>query len=408
MRWFNSLKSLRTRIYEDFLGLEERLYRLTNTIIPFQLTDWSPVTITAKDGYTEYDYIPISTKILAFGLSRLTPKKDLTMVKPFASWSTEQQRTIGQIIPVEEEEDDSLEDFLWNKTGSFFRKDLTVDFSEMEKYPVKEPFLPYGGLVKFSSIGKIISIFYQGKTYTAPEIPRQIREVVRATAGVVSVIQVHLMRLHICTAQAHTIEWRKTVSKYTDLHQVVTFHTLDVNRNIPALIALFQNSYAFTKEGLHQFFLDSIAKGSLSTEEIYGNPGTPWYRETMAYRCEVENLLLSLYGEIDEKLLHHIVATSAGHNAFGDSMITNLVVNGMFPPAVRKTDTQGENLVSRLQSLNLRALGTFVSARPPLFADRAWWQHFPDPQPCENFQRWILQQNQGWFRPAFFEISIGV
>ena len=430
--------SIRNRLYLLVLKLFGGAYRPVITddgFIPFTVTPWTKVNIGVTTKYCDYDYITFTAKALNYLSSKFSPVNDNSQRKTYDQWATLQQMAVGNLLAEEAQQDVSLEDFLLNKTGSFFLKrvhvtkdvDLpsessqipeyqwVVDFSYMESYPVKEGYYCYGGKVIFDDDrSKIISIEYKGVKYT--EIPDWLQMVVRSTVAIVCVVEVHFCRLHINTAQKNVLKWRNEVSDadpLVPLLQVVSFNTLVVNRGLVGLLGIFQATYALTKNSFDTFITDSLAKGGLDNNSIYGFPGTAWNDKMVEYATAVTTLVSSLYTadmlSSHDNLIDYIVACTAGHNQFGDALGSDLFITGLFPPAVKIVGDV--KTMSYIEFINLRYLLVFVSARPPLFADDKWYQHFPSPQQkehCSTFQQWMASRNTGWFRPAYFEISIGV
>jgi len=283
------MANIKNNLYLLTLKLFGTIYRCESTsggFIPFTVVPWTPVTVGTVTKYCSYDYIPLPTRIFAYLLNKLAPTVDNSELKPYSDWSVLQQLSIGDYIPEESQQDLSLDDFLLNKTGSFYLKKVIdvnntinnnkgqwiVDFSYMEVYPVKDGYYRYGGKVVFDdNRTKIYYVDYLGQRYY--DVPQWLQIVVKATVTVVSVIEVHLCRLHIVTAQGNTLKWRNSVlptDNIIPLLQVVTFNTLNVNRNIEGLLGIFQNTYALTSAGMNSFVMDSIAKGGLDNEAIYG------------------------------------------------------------------------------------------------------------------------------------------
>jgi len=457
-------------------------------IIPFSVNSWQPVTVTVKTSYIDYDYLLLKDRVAARMLTWLHPTVDNSELKPFSAWATQQELAVGSHIPVESETDVDLEDFFWNKTGSFFLElysdrqhqhgdndvvgdtnnvidnDSTadaaaswcVDFSYMEQYEVKDNCYRYGGKLDFNNQGCIVGASYLGTHYTT--IPDWLELVIRATVSLVSIVEVHLCRIHIATAQRRTLEWRNNIKpddKLVPLLQVITFNTLSVNRSIPVLLPLLRNTTGLTQAALDQYINNSVAKGSLDNQQIYGlssstttpNQTTAWNSKMVGYSQVVRQLLDSLYPDADidtnisvsptseqlpfadskkqrpfadseqqltihqsiskQQLLDYILVASAGHNQFGDAMIANLVVRGTFPPLVRLDSYEK---MSYLEAMNLQTIAYVVSARLPLFSADVWYQHFPDSAKpaCAAFQAWSAARASGWFQPANFEISVGV
>jgi len=443
-------------------------YQLLNAhitgVIPFSVNSWQPVTVTVKTPYIDYDYLLLKDKVAAKLLTWLYPAVDSSELKPFSAWTTQQELGVGSHIPVESETDIGLEDFFWNKTGSFFLKacstgvaDIStstpeaaswcVDFSYMEQYEVKDNCYRYGGKLDFNNQGCIVGASYLGKSYTT--IPDWLELVIRATVSLVSIVEVHLCRIHMATAQKRTLEWRNNIKpddKLVPLLQVITFNTLSVNRSIPVLLPLLRNTTGLTQATLDRYINNSVAKGGLDNQQIYGlsattttpNQTTAWNSKMVEYSQAVKQLLDSLYpntdidsdisvsptgeqlpvadAELDSKqqlsiskqqLLDYILVASAGHNQFGDAMIANLVIRGTFPPLVRLDSYER---MSYLEAMNLQTIAYVVSARPPLFSADVWYQHFPESAKpaCAAFQFWSAARASGWFQPANFEISVGV
>lgn len=399
--------------YFCLLKLIQYLYD-SKTISFHVNTNWSPVTITYKNNFAEFDYLPLSVYLSSNLLKFLTPINDTSRLENFSYWSKYQERAIGKYIRINGEIDNTLDDFFWNKTGSFFLKkneldEWIVDFSYMEHFPVKSGYYNYGGLITFNNNGQIQSIKYLNQVYQSP-IPYWLELVIRSTVSIICIGEVHLLRIHLQTAQKQTLNWRNYPNnKYINLYQVITFNTLDVNRESDVLIPILRNLFALNEEGFDKFTQHAVKKGSLNNFQIYGYKGTSWYNKMKNYSVIIEKLLNNLYECVDENILCYILATSAGHNQFGDAMINNLVVNGSFPPKVRLQ----KNLIGKIsyqEYLELQTLAVLVSNRLPLWCSNSWYQHFQKNQQkfCENFSREIAEQVQDWFSPAQFEISVGV
>jgi len=164
---------------------------------------------------------------------------DNSILQDRSFWAI-QQRNFVELMPVETEQDFSLFDYLHNKIGSFFLKrlpnkedmvksddacrsqpnnlrialpsdrpsaDLNVracclrqlaDFSYMEKYLVRNGFMNYGSKVIFDD-KDIISITYNGIIHTT--FQTWLINIVKSTICIIGVVEIHLTRLHIQTAQ---------------------------------------------------------------------------------------------------------------------------------------------------------------------------------------------------------------
>lgn len=474
---------LRQWLYVHFLlYLINKVYRIgiahITGVIPFRVETWKAVNVTVQTPYVVYDYLQANIRMAAALLRYLSPQQDDSQLKPFAAWEMSQQLAVGSYLPVESEQDDSLQDFFWHKTGSFFLQPVDhnnntgvnsefvntkaawlVDFSYMEQYEVKVGYYRYGGKVYFDSQGQIVGASYQGNYYSTiansngdsssdnnssrTKLPSWLELVIRATVSVVSIVEVHLCRIHMATAQKWTLQWRNHISaddSLIPLLQVITFNTLTVNRNIPVIMALAENTFALTPAALSQLLIDSVAKGGLIASNsgddssdsdngssgngsnksslvapVYGAVGTAWHTKMLDFRARVAELVDGLYPDnVDinlsvnkQLLIDYIMTVSAAHNQFGDAMIANLAVNATFLPAIRM---QQPGLMSALEAANLQTMVTVISARLPQFSDNAWYQHFPALQQpaCASFQQSLASQNSGWFQPANFEISVGV
>jgi len=385
-------------------------------VIPFKLINWEPVDIRYRNKFGNFDYEPFIVKMSFYLLNILTPSVDRSLLNTFLYWSTLQERAIGNLIPVESENDTSLQDYLWNKTGSFFlRKDRgqqwVADFSYMENFTVRNGFYRYGGLIKFNNDGLIHSIKYLDIEYVSPKIPKWLEEVIKSTIAVISVIELHLLRIHILTAQTQTLQWRNipAANSLVPLYKVITFGTLDINRKLNTILPIINNLIAFDGQSILDYQDMIIQKGKLTTDEIYGYPGTSWNKKMSEYSKNVESWLYKMYGYVDQNILTYILISSAGHNQFGDAAINNLVVTGFFQPKVRIGDNLW-NKVSYQEVKELQTIGVLVSNRLPLFSSTEWFQHFRGEQKkaCVEFQRYMCEQQMGWFSPSYFEISIGV
>jgi len=122
-------------------------------------------------------------RVVSYLLGKLYPNTDVSQVKPIREWAVSQQMTWVDYLAVEAEQDDNLQDYFWNKTGSFFLKPYAAtgssnnttttnnsgcwcaDFSYMEKYAIKAGFQRYGGKLIFDAAGNLLSITYLGQTY---------------------------------------------------------------------------------------------------------------------------------------------------------------------------------------------------------------------------------------------------
>ena len=381
---------------------------------------WTPIKKLQDIKYTKIDKLPLIIKLYSNLLDKYKINMPDNYREDIITYETEMKREIGSKLPIESENIESLFDAVNNKTDSFFIEydingNKIIDFSFMELFKVRNEFYNYGGKI-FIGNNKIDKIIYNGITYY--EIPYFLDLIIKSTIAVICVIGIHLIRLHLNTAQKYALKFRKYEKnhKYINFLQLCTFNTLTVNRNTLILIPILKNITAFTEEGFNDFIKYFIDKGEFKMKEIMGSNNTIWNMKMTQYRKKVDNLLLKLE-LIDETIIDtdidpdylrtFFLCVTAGHNQFGDSMIENLTIKCIYPPKVSK-NYPGKYTLIEIEEL--KTIAYLVSSRPPLLIDKNWIKYFDIKyhNSIINFIELIKNENEGWFTPAYFEISIAV
>lgn len=386
-----------------------------DTFVQYVEPEWKPITITYKTKYYGLDYTTKLNTFTAWLLQILTPSYDNTQRKKLNEWSILSQYSIGKDLPAERETIESLEDSLWNKTNSFFLKNngdyWIADFSYMESYEVRPGFYKYGGKI-FMQEGKIIKVEYQNNTYE--EVTYWLDQVLRSTLSIALVIDMHLSKVHLMTAQNFSVKWYNEIpadDPRVPLLKVLTFGTFAINRAIGTIFPVVSNLTAFTPDAFNKYIDDRYAKGPMTMNEIMGTVGTAWNKKMIEYRSHVDEFLTELgliKVEDDEDptyLRTFFLTVTAGHDQFGDCTIDNLVVSYNFPPKVEKDK---EGTLTELEVEQLRLIAYLVSPKPPRFAQEAWIKTFPEDkkEACEKFRNYMENHEPNWFNPALFEISV--
>lgn len=325
----------------------------------------------------------------------------------------------GSRVPSEAINPKSLTDFLVNNTGSYFLElqgddTYVADFSNYEKYEVRPGFERYGGKV-FIKNNKIIEYEYQGHKYPAND--QKMDNIVRSTLCLKLMVEMHALRIHLCTAQRKTFEYH---NKYTTEHPLAdflylsTYGVMDVNRRIPILVGphgLVIRLFALTKKSYQQLIKNILVQSDFSREEILGSEGTVWNKSITEYTNLVDKFISKLTNDQDERtdLANFFIASTALHNQFGDAQTFAMTISNFFLP---KIYTHKPGFISKLDQNLLIALLYAVSPRYPLIIEESTAEIFSKPEHKEAwkiFQKDILEyyETGGWFDMRTAEISVG-
>jgi hypothetical protein len=249
-----------------------------------------------------------------------------------------------------------LTDFFLKNTGSFFLKPIidwrkssigsnitshyyVVDFSKYEKYSVRDSYHRYGGKIYFED-GRIVGYEYLGKFYAANS--DFMDKIIRATLCLKMMVELHALRIHLCTAQKKLYEYAE---KYPSNHPLQdflylsTYATLDVNRRIPILVSpygLVVRLFGLTQRSYRKLLRRTLKRPSFNREEMLGTPGTVWYEKLNQYYQHVERFIKKLTSDEQERidLTEFFVGVSALHNQFGDAQTYSMVISSFFVPKV--------------------------------------------------------------------------
>lgn len=311
----------------------------------------------------------------------------------------------------------TLVEFYLYSTGSYYLRpsDLPqytymVDFTDLEQYPVRDEFYAYGGKWYFHQHKLVYAIQY-GQPLEFP----LAEYILRASTSLKLTVDMHAIRIHICSSQPQAIEYRKISkhNKITDILNILTLDAFEVNSRIPILIepyGLAHRLYAFTDQGYINYLNDALSQPPLTGKEIYGYPETPWNIEITKYANGVRELLINLDTPHDmlENLVEYMVICTAMHNQFGDKEVYSTVIDGLFIPKIYKN---GPGLLSKLDVDLLCTLLVAVSPRYPKIGDPEVLNGFRDSNDKQAWIDWVFKtlstHNERWFSPQFFETSVG-
>ena len=371
---------------------------------------------------TEYGF-PIdnwdrSVKFLDYILNHI-PIYDLEPLIDPTIARTNLDREYGSRVPSESSNPKSLTDFFLNNTGSYFldhdpdNEDVLIaDFSDYEQYEVRPGFEKYGGKV-FIKDDEIIGYEYLGERRSADDV--LMDKIIRATLCVKMMVELHAIRVHICTAQQKTFQYYdkyNTDHHLADFLYISTYATLDVNRRIPVLVSphgLVVRIFALTQNAYRQLLRDTLARPDFSREEILGTPGTTWNQELTKYAGFVDEFIRKLSEEDSADLSNFFISATALHNQFGDAQTYGMVISDFFLP---KVYSARPGYVSELDQNLLVTLLVAVTPRYPLIISPHISEIFSSDQQraaWDKFRNDILSNypTGSWFDPKSFEISVG-
>jgi len=418
----------------------------TNEVQTFgDLFEWDIVTKSKKMSFYTLHGESFGSKFLKYILRRQSIEdgnileKDLININEL---SDDVKTSYGNRIPVEATHPESLEDFLLEKSGSFFLRrgndnEYVVDFSRYEQYEVRDGFERYGGVVTIKD-GKIKNIKYMGKIYyTVSKNYARIESIFKATLFIVMVLEIHAIRIHVLTSQDFAVwardRFRQEVSCLNDVKKMnpiakilllFTLGTLSTHSRITSLLepnALGHKISALTEKSFIKLGRDSILKGYFLKEEILGIDGTVWNRQITPYWHSVNKMMKKfftkdIYKEERERyninsLTNFAVVVTALHNQFGDSQLHSMSMSGFFPPKIYKKNFEK---ISKNDCIILQTLLVGIGASIPQIGDNMFRTYF-----SENngyYQKYwnifidevISQSDFDWFSPKNFEVSAGI
>mgnify|MGYP001049090190 CR=1 FL=1 len=321
------------------------------------------------------------------------------------------KNNIGRRLPIEMGNKESLHQFLMNSGSFLLESSMSNDkwilnMSEYEQYKVRDGFETYGGCVTLNS-KEIINVVYKGRLYNkSSEDFDKILNIVRSTLFVKIAVEIHAIRIHLCTAQRFAL-W--TSARYSnsssdtkflsdlplknshryeaqrDLLKIFTFNVLNINSYISLLIevnGIAHHLTAFEEESYLQFCKNAYAKGHFKRQELLGSPKTSWNKNIKIYIEDCEHLIMDFFtrndlqGDMDiscDNLVDAIITSTLLHNVVGDDLVYAMSVSGFMPP---KLHQQNHELMRKDDCKLLEALLYIITTRIPLLSSPKFLKHF--------------------------------
>jgi len=366
-------------------------------------------TIMTPYGY-EVDEYPYTSQLID-KIFKYIPISD---GKPTYNPTNYDLDSIHTRIPVEANKYKSLIDFI-NTNGGFLLKPegeyMVIDLSEYEKYSVRPEFYKYGGKIYIKN-DQIIKYVYLKEEYPSDSI--MMEHIIKASLCLKIMVELHAIRIHICTVQRKTIEYMKKYTESSDIFDLLyllTYGTLKINRNVNVLISpygLFGRLYGLTTESYNDLITEKIHLPPLSISEIVPSNDTQWSYLMTKYINIVKQFVGKYMGEDDPRytqICDFFVISTAAHNQFGDAEMYTMAVSGFF---ITKVYINNPGFISEVDKQILDTLLVSVSNRFPCIDDPSLNVLF------KNHEKdWIEFTDQiksfpstNWFNPSYFETSV--
>ena len=392
------------------------------------LCGWAPITNMVKRDYYSFPYTGLYTEIglLAYTMISSIPLEDQC---PTIS-NTEYIRTNqhpGMVIPPEYLTVSEIDDYFKYNGGIFLeysndtRYTYMVNFSWVEKYPVRYPYYKYGGIAYFDENTDIKMIMYQDYEYeqTHP-LFGLIKAILGSTTFVIMAFYIHAAQIHLKQAIDFGLLFRYSNinDKVTDLLNLMSSNVFKVGEGLPFLLepgGIASKMLSFTNEGYYSFYYDMLHQMTWSKKEYIGKVDCVWSRKIKQYRDSVVKLFteLSIPNVIIlgndritfAQLVDNFVMTTALHNQFGDVYNPAFYLSNVFLPKryicnPTKLTYDDETIKYILQIL--------IRDRAPYLNDPEVLNFFRDCRHKQAWKEWVIslkEIREFWFDTDYFEIS---